>query len=735
MENLGIDLQQVAKDLGPFTDLGSAPPILSSGREVIYRHRGEKVMLKLEGEACVESRDGIDRNYATFGAMLSSQYYGNLSAWAGAQRILLGDRTEVKDFLAVQGVNQDGFELDALKMLETFLFKRSEETRNSICLIDGPAGIGKTSIIRKLTFQQASAYQAPADKLILHVESKGRSLQNLNDLIAFSLQTLRVDVTYDQVPILVKHGLITLAIDGFDELGDPNGYDLAWGSMNELLEAIRGRGSLILSGRETFIGQRRVEDALKAYDPAYDSLQVTTLRTVAPPVARAWLKRHHWTDEELSSFSARALLEEGSYALRPFFLSILADEEIGRHVKSDEIEDTLSFLMEKMVERELGKFGDDVDRVSTPSERRAFIDAVMEEIARELADSQTEIISEEILYWISDSCSSDFPENIRGILRNRVAVLAFLTNADRRGFRRFVHESIHYYFLSRNILKTVSSSEFSKYLRRATFDLTLLDAFQEALRFVSPEIRRNFGTAAIEAIQTLPSSDSARANLAALVIAMAGASTLDNAPTISDVYLEESLFSETVSTLILERCSFNQVYCRGGDLRAVSFLNCHIVTLNADKGTFPSKSIPRPVVLNLPDSVLNSPEEIEIWFGTQFYLAPDAPTFDFNFAGVFDESPIFQLLDRVVRYRPFWIKDSEDASVQRILEDERWPGLLEALRRHDFVLERTDVQSSGRASAFIHVRRKELLQNYRSFPDTLLPLIRDLMRMGSASSR
>ena len=730
MANLGVDLLQVARDLEPFADLGSDPPFLSPEGAVVYKHRGDAVQLRNAGGSWTESVQGVDKTYATLSAMLSSKHYGNLDAWAGAQRILLADRSEVKDFLAVQGINQDGFEEDALGMLEAFLFNDSKKSRTSICLIDGPAGIGKTSIIRKLTYKQALSYRTATDKLILHVESKGRSLQNLNDLIAFSLQTLRIEVTYDQVPILVKYGLITLAIDGFDELGDPKGYDLAWGSMNELLEAIRGRGSLILSGRETFIGQRRVEDALKAYDSALDSLQVTTLRTVSPPVARAWLKLHHWTEEELSSFSAKALLEEGSYALRPFFLSILADEDIGQHVKSGEIEDTLSFLMEKMVEREIGKFGDDVDRVTTPSERRTFIDAVMEEIARELADSQSEIISEEILHWISDSCSSYFPANIQGVLRNRVAVLAFLTNADRRGFRRFVHESIHYYFLSRNILKTVGSGEFSKYLRRASFDLTLLDAFQEALRFASPDVRRKFAGFAIAAIQTLPNTDNARANLAALIIAMAGASTLENAPTISDIYLEESLFSETLSPLVLERCNFNQMDCRGGDLRAVSFSNCHIVTLNADEATFPSNSIPRPTVLNLPDKAVSNPDEIEIWFGTQFYLAPNAPSFDASFDGVFDQMPIFQLLDRVVRYRPFWIKDSDDASVQRIVENERWPDLLEVLRKYDFTLERTDVQSSGPASPFIHVRRKDLLQSYRSFPQALLPLIRDLMRIG-----
>jgi hypothetical protein len=80
-------------------------------------------------------------------------------------------------------------------------------------------------------------------------------LQNITDLMAFSLQTLRLSVTYDQVPVLVRHGLVTLAIDGFDELGDPNGYDLAWAQVNDLVVEARGQGQIILAGRETFIGR------------------------------------------------------------------------------------------------------------------------------------------------------------------------------------------------------------------------------------------------------------------------------------------------------------------------------------------------------------------------------------------------------------------------------------------------------------------------------------------------
>lgn len=99
-----------------------------------------------------------------------------------------------------------------------------QKQSTSILLIDGPAGVGKTVFIENLACNRARSYKVKRLPLLLHVKSRGRILTFLQDLIAFSLQTLRLDVTYDQIPTLVRRGLITLAIDGFDELGDPNGF-------------------------------------------------------------------------------------------------------------------------------------------------------------------------------------------------------------------------------------------------------------------------------------------------------------------------------------------------------------------------------------------------------------------------------------------------------------------------------------------------------------------------------
>ena len=136
----------------------------------------------------------------------------------------------------------------------------------------------------------------------------------LQDLLAFSLQRMRVSVTFDQVPILVRHGLVTLAIDGFDELGDPSGYEHAWGQLNELIREARGEGVIILAGRDTFIDPERIRRDIKSLT-CRDGVSALTLQPPTQHDAEVWLRVHGWNEDDLDSVSE--LFEPGSYALRP----------------------------------------------------------------------------------------------------------------------------------------------------------------------------------------------------------------------------------------------------------------------------------------------------------------------------------------------------------------------------------------------------------------------------------
>ena len=159
-----------------------------------------------------------------------------------------------------------------------------------VMLIDGPAGIGKTKFIEALALARAKDYGRRRHPLVLHVQSRGRVLSCLQDLIAFSLQRLPLSVTFDQLPVLARHGLVTLAIDGFDELGDPNGYELAWSQGNGTIDEIRGAGTLILAGRETCIGLERLKSVLPVLRER-DVVHGLALGPPSPEDAERWLQQ------------------------------------------------------------------------------------------------------------------------------------------------------------------------------------------------------------------------------------------------------------------------------------------------------------------------------------------------------------------------------------------------------------------------------------------------------------
>lgn len=617
-----MNLDELLDDLAPFSDLGEGPLSgqLDNGHAVIRLTRNSITStITLQAGGVVEALEGEDRRFKSLAAMLASQRYADLPLWADRQKSVLASVVS-EETIKIIGNTESVFDVDAVEAIDGFLNAgKQANKRNSIVVIDGPAGIGKTSVVRKLTYERALSYRRLYKPLILHVESRGRVLQNISDLMAFSLQSLRLNVTFDQVPTLVKYGLLTLAIDGFDELGDPNGYDLAWAQLNDLLLSVQGAGSFILSGRETFISGYRIQKALPSINLELDSLDTFTVSTVAPSTAKAWLRSNGWQEEALQGESAEPLFQRNSYALRPFFLSLLAVDKNANAIQSGIINDTLSFLIELMLEREQQKFGDDVDAATSPDQRRAFVFDLMEEVARDIADNQTDAIAAETLSWLSDAVSFDLPEGVRGILRNRADVIGFLTSDVRRGYRRFVHEEVESYFLANSLMKSIISGEIPKYVRRNIFGLDFLENFAETIRYKNTGEIDKFLDAALSVIAKATDQDRSKRNIASLVLAALYASSDESVRHVSDVSMDEAFIGETPSPIKLERVTIGQLDARSADLRNIEFKDCAIITLIADYGTIPSQTIPTPSVLALPTDTVTRHEEKEAFFARQYW--------------------------------------------------------------------------------------------------------------------
>jgi hypothetical protein len=183
------------------------------------------------------------RTHASYRALLASQNFADPRTWARNQQSLLQAQFQQDRFDPTNPVPVHGHLVAAdphrslqvdFRSLDDRLAQSAASSPLHVVLIDGPAGIGKTIFIDQIALARPTSISTLDRPLLLVVRSRGRVLTFIADLIAYSLQTLRVQVMYDQLPVLVRRGLICLAIDGFDELGDPGGYDLAWAQVNAL---------------------------------------------------------------------------------------------------------------------------------------------------------------------------------------------------------------------------------------------------------------------------------------------------------------------------------------------------------------------------------------------------------------------------------------------------------------------------------------------------------------------
>lgn len=266
--------------------------------------------------------DAGEQRYRSLGSLLADKGFANLRGLIATQR-LLASQAEIGSSLELCGTIDDPIHgSHSLSLKKTRLnFTDGEKARLRAFLVDGRAGVGKTYLIRQLSSLKKKKILAPP---LLHGESRGSRLVVLTQLLASTLQSLRADFTFDQVPILIRCGLPQVAIDGFDELVDSNGYVDAWVALRDFFSEINGKGVVLLAARDTFFDHVAFERKLAGLSH-HESLSSVRIYPVTPAAARRYLLSKGWTEDRLSSEEGREILHDGSYALRPFFLRTLAD--------------------------------------------------------------------------------------------------------------------------------------------------------------------------------------------------------------------------------------------------------------------------------------------------------------------------------------------------------------------------------------------------------------------------
>ena len=751
-------LPQLREELARFADLGTAPPReIGNEEHVVFRlsREGEELELRfddgVEGRVVEKSLDRREqRVHESYRALLASEKFGDLRRWAGSQTASL--KSTLHDIerrpILVTGVLSERNAEMGVGQIDEFLESREDGGHNAdsvqILLIDGPAGIGKTKFIELLALERAKRFTSTQRPLVLHVQSRGRVLTFLQDLIAFSLQTLRLRVTYDQLPVLVRHGLVSLAIDGFDELGDPNGYDLAWGQVNDLVREVRGRGTLILAGRETFIGEKRLMNGINTLSAERDIINVLSLKPPAPGEAKQWLKDNEngWSDDDLAA--VEELFEPDSYTLRPFFLAQLADREVADVFKREALGYPLAFLVDRMIEREAGKFGDAVENTMDIEGRRRFIRGFLRETARDMADQQSDVIDETGILWLVDmAVPEDLAPETRNLLRNRANVMAFLTTDERPGYRRFAHSQLFNHFLSEVTMDVLTRHEVPKFIRRNILGADFLSAFSDLvphLTRLDQELTREFFEAVHGLVHSYMWTDRGARNMGALLVATLPAASGPELR-LEDLHVDEALIQGSASPADMVRITMNQLDVRGADLSGLRFADSVIVTLIANDATRVSETFPDPSMIRYegfaaePDAVIGSPDKIRSWVD-RHGRAPSRVSRCHKSTLPEDlrKHPMVRLLERACRVRSYWIRDAAEDHFTRFIRDPLWSGLLELLKTHDLVKVRHPAASGPNDDFFHIVNATGILQGLwkessdtkiRGFHRALIQQIRD----------
>ena len=720
---MNIDQDSLRDEMAVFADLGTdLPEIRQRGQTLYVRmyRNGEEVGLGFHdlGHGKIIEQFGAERRrHASYKALLASENFGDLRRWANTQSMLL--RESLKDMGPAARIRIDG---TLASDLSTFGVEKLDDllappppsdAATKVMLIDGPAGIGKTKFIEVIALARAEAYAKNRRPLVLHVQSRGRVLSYLQDLMAFSLQRLRLSVTFDQLPVLARHGLVTLAIDGFDELGDPNGYDLAWSQVNETVSQLRGQGTLILAGRETFIGLRRLSEAL-THLRENDIVDGFTLQPPSTDEAERWLHSKNWRKTDIGHISD--LLDTHSYALRPFFLAQLADRSIARSLYDSKGISLIPILVDAMLQRESGKFGEAVDAALTEDERRQYTHRFLGEVARYMADDQTDIVDEISLGWLVEmALPKPVDTDVLGLLKNRAGVIAFLTVDALPSCRRFAHSQIFNYFLSVAAIDALGNGDVPKFVRRDVFSADFLSVFADVFRHVAhedPARCQRFFDEALEMVGNYQTIDRGARNLGAWLIAalptMADIAGDSRAFQIGRLEVDETIIKGTLRRATIRHVAVSQLDIRAADLCDVTFENCAVSTAIVDGGTRVSPSFPTPKRLRRQDVDGKyddewDPDPIGAWLdgcGRAVTLDDPVPAPDT------EHGRMLRVLGRACRSSSFWIPEDTDTKVDRFVKDPLWPRIMGLLHDHGF-LRKKRLGVSGANNRFVHIRQAE----------------------------
>lgn len=249
---MNLDITSIRDDIAAFADDDNDVVIEPNG-QLLFIRNGRDVTCRLvesESGGLMVSADGASIPYRKF----LSHHLARLDVFA--QKIL-SKRPGVQAFVngpaRLESITQENRAGDALSLLENECTNTSPFT-SRVTFITADAGHGKTALLREYQSRQAEKfYSGKSPFLFWHVDLQGRQLLRLSEALMGDLGELRVTGIYmPSVIRLLRHKVLVLAIDGFDELAAEQGSTDALGALALLVKQMHDKGTIIAASRRTF---------------------------------------------------------------------------------------------------------------------------------------------------------------------------------------------------------------------------------------------------------------------------------------------------------------------------------------------------------------------------------------------------------------------------------------------------------------------------------------------------
>ena len=394
-----------------------------------------------------------------------------------------------------------------------------------------------------------------------------------------------------------------------------------------------------------------------------------------------------------------------------------------------------------MIKREASKFG---DAVMTRNQGYGYVLRFLREVARYMADDQTDSIDELALSWVAEvAAPKDLDSDTLRSLAKRAGFIAFLQEDDTPQYRRFSHSNLFNHFLGMEIIDAIVRKDVPKCVRRNVLGADFLSIFCDLslnMSLQESERIRKFYDSASELLQNYPWSDRGAHNIGSLLITLLSSMEYEGSLVLRNIQADEALIRGTTSAATIHDAGISQLDIQGANVETLEFINSHITTLTVDELTHVSPSIPLPSQIQYNrlqsdrSKVISSREGIDGWLQAHGRVVSTGDTVGEE-AGMVPKEllnhPMRRLLRRACRSRSFWTPEGSTNYFEKFTRDPWWSSLLALMQKHNLVKEET-ITASGTNSRFIHIKQPIRIlaedrddENVRSFYEALVAVMRE----------